>query len=693
MNSPATPENEYEPEIFYENNSVSGVVIQTPKMETANPAASQKPAGPSYEGRVDYFDLNMSVNGWALNLGDTEAPVTLELWADDLLLGNCETGLARPDVLNAFKCEGFPGYAFEGDILARARSYQEINPGVVFSIRPAQSTFLLKFTNSTPTAGSESIDDDEPESGADLTLLGRLSALESEAHGLYGIPVRADSCVGFIEAMARDENNLVWVIGWMQRDGMVDRPVIIQDDTKYAGGFVYTLFNRPDLPAEAAGFVGVLQTDWQPSAETTPIFFIQIGTGRHLRAVSPVNIVPKSTLVSYARPHWQTAESKYTLGLKQLVAQSQSWDILPEDYSAERMAVEEIQVIPKFGCFVTGWAISPTKTLDTLHLRAGQTVMSCDPSVITFKPRPDLATLLPNADDVLQRAGFSAFFEGDIDDADIGDLRLKIAYTDRTALNFQISPKQVRKINHSGAAARLQNIYPTIMAEPFFPRMAKALRRLDKLRARNITVLHAAPTSHALVFAAPRSQSDIYLMFAGIREHVNRLDKDTGVVILASSDEFRANIVFHFNELKAFTNHPVSLVFIEDVRLAAYAVPAVLEKHIQARTFVFVASSSYLSPAGWAAASQARDGLTFLDIRNPVQLSAPGQASFGCFAWNVPGLKAYLDRTDTPAGGLDSLPPAEKLMTLAKRVPDAANALFVASPSPLLHAINSRFES
>ncbi|EGF93572.1 hypothetical protein ABI_20120 [Asticcacaulis biprosthecium C19] len=293
----------------------------------------------------------------------------------------------------------------------------------------------------------------------------------------------------------------------------------------------------------------------------------------------------------------------------------------------------------------------------------------------------------------MQRAGFSAFFEGDIEDAEIGDLRLKIAYTDRTALNFQISPKQVRKISHSGAAARLQNIYPTIMAEPFFPRMAKALRRLDKQRARNITVLHAAPCQHAVVFAAPRSQSDIYLMFAGIREHMNALGKDTGIVILASPDEFRAAVVFHFNELKSFSDRPVSLIFVEDVRLAAYAVPSSLEKHIQAKTFVFVSSGTYLSAAGWAAVSQARDGLTFLDVGNPVQTTAPGEATFSCFAWSVAGLKAYLDRTDTPAGGLDSLPPAAKLMTLAKRVPDAANALFFPSPSPLLHAINSRFES
>ncbi|EGF93573.1 hypothetical protein ABI_20130 [Asticcacaulis biprosthecium C19] len=364
MNSPATPENEYEPEIFYENNSATGVVIGTGKAESPKleAALSQKPAGPVFEGRVDYFDLNSTINGWALNINESETPVTLELWADDQVLGACETGLPRPDVLNAFKCEGLPGYAFEGEILARARSYQEINPGVVFAIRTAGSGFTLKFTNSTPTSGSaEALDEEEPESGADLTLLGRLSALEGEAHGLYGIPVRPDSCIGFIEAMARDENNLIWVIGWMQRDGMVDRPVIIQDDAKYAGGFAYTLFNRPDLPAEAAGFVGLLQTDWQPSTDTAPLFFVQIGTGRHLRAVSPVNIVPKTTLVSYAKPHWQSAESKHTLGLKQLVAQSQSWDILPEDYSAERMAVEDVQVIPKFGCFVTGWALSPTK--------------------------------------------------------------------------------------------------------------------------------------------------------------------------------------------------------------------------------------------------------------------------------------------------------------------------------------------
>ncbi|ESQ73628.1 hypothetical protein [Asticcacaulis sp. AC402] len=706
MNSPATPENEYEPEIFYENNSIAGIL--TPKVETPlveAPVESQvdapiepevetpKPDIVRYEGRVDYFDLNSTINGWALNLNDSDAPVVLEFWADSMLLGTCETSLPRPDVLNAFKCSGLPGYAFEGETLAKARSYQEINPEVVFAVRPENSGFTLKFTNSTQPAETPETFQEEPETGADLALMGRLSALEGEAHSLYGIPVRADSCVGFIEAIARDENNLIWVIGWMQRDDLVDRPVIIQDDAKYAAGLAYTLFTRPDLPPEAAGFVGVLQTDWQPSTDTAPIFFIQIGTGRHLRAVNPINIVPKTTLISYARPHWQSAKSKHNLGLQHLVANSQSWDILPEDYSPERMAVEDVQVIAKFGCFVTGWAVSPTKKLDTLHLRAGQTVMSCDPAVITFKPRPDLSSVLPNGDDVLQRAGFSAFFEGDIEDTDINDLRLKIVYNDRTALNFQISPKQVRKISHSGGATRLQTIYPTIMAEPFFPRMAKALRRLDKQRARTITVLQAQTAAHAVVFATPRSQSDIFLMFAGIREHVNSLPNDTGIVILASSDEFRATAVFHFNELKRCTDHPVSLVFVEDVRLASYAVPAVLEKHVQAKTFAYVASGTHLSAAGWRAVSQAREGLTFFDVGNPVQPTAAGEASFSCFAWNVVGIKAYLDRTDTPAGGLESLPPASKLLTLARRVPGAASALFFPSPSPLLHAINSRFES
>lgn len=526
---------------------------------------------------------------------------------------------------------------------------------------------------------------------SDLDLLDRLALLRREALRLCDRPVRplAGNGIGFIEAAAMDEGGLVWIVGWMRRDALLDRPVVILDSSKIAAGFTYTMMPRSDLPEGAAAFIGVLQTEWNPSSFSKPFFFVSGEDQLYLEGLSPLRIIEKRAFVEHCSGLWAMATTGPTTGLRRLLQSSSSWAPLPDHFIAEKAAVDEVLILPGFGCFAKGWALSPARQPERFLLRLGKSVLVSSVTATMRTPRPDLGHIYSGADRMVEQAGFTAALPGDVDHAEPGDAALKVVYRDGSATVHPIAPGLIRRIGQGVSVERVLSFFPAIEAEAFFPDFARALSAQVATMAQELRPFSIEHRRDALVFAAPQDRSDLLLMFEHIARNVGELPEEAGIVILASQDANRAPVLRNCAELRRRSRRAVSLVFVPDVTLGAYALPALAELTGMER-FVYVADTVVLSASAWKALRWEGDEAVFFDLSDPA-LEEAGELgpSFECFGWSVSAWREWLVETPPGIGGVGTRPPPAHLLQRAHRVPAAAMTLGVRAPSRLVEAINA----
>ena len=530
-----------------------------------------------------------------------------------------------------------------------------------------------------------------PTASVELGLLDRLALLRREALRIRDRPVRPmpGNGIGFVEAAAMDEGGLVWIVGWMQRDALVDRPVVVLDSSKIAAGFAYTVMPRSDLPDGAVGFIGVLQTEWQPSAFSKPFLFINENDQLYLEGLSPLTILAKAALVEHCSGLWGIALTGPTNGLRRLLQNQSSWAPLPDHFIAEKAAVDEVLVLPHFGCFARGWALSPARQPERFLLRLGKTVLVSSVTATIHTPRPDLGHIYPGADRIVEQAGFTAAFPGDVDGAELGDAALKVVYRDGSASVHPIASGLVRRIGQGVNFERTLSFFPALESETFFRDFARAIRTQYAGVAQELRPLSVEQSRDALVFAAPHDRSDLLLMFDQIIRHVESLPEDTGVIILASQDANRASVLRCCTDLRRRAGRPVSLVFVPDVTLGAYALPVLAELTGMER-FFYVADTVMLSSSAWKALQWEDGAVTFLDLLDPaVEEAGDIGPSFECFGWSVRAWEEWLGEAQPLIGGVGMLPPPSRLLENARRVSGSAMRLGVPAPSRLAEAINA----
>ncbi len=640
-------------------------------------------------GQVEQFHLELGVEGWAVNNAEPGTPVVIEIFAGADRVGEGVADRLREDVGQALNVSPNAGFRFDSAALSELRTL--VNGGWLgkIEVRAVGADVPLFEVDSEAVQTSQGL---EPEavSGIEYDLLARLGMLRGDASRSRSRALRpvSENSRGFIESFAIDEGGLVWVVGWMRRDALADRPVVILDQIKTPAGFAYALIPREDLPSDATGFIGVLRTEWRPSPTSRPFFFISGDDQTYLETLMPINVLTKPALIEHCRDRWVAAQAGHATALVRLLQHAESWTPLPEHFVAERAAIEEVLFLANFGAFVTGWAVSPTKEVDRLLIRLGGNVLMADPGATVRQARPDLDNIYPGADQMLETAGFTAVFPGALDEGLLADAMLKILYRDGTSSNHPIPPGKVRKLGAAASLERMLRLFPSVAAEPFFPRLANAVRQMYAARAAVIRPLVPTQTDKALVFAVASSRSDIFLLFDRIVKEAERLPSDYGIVLLAEQDANRGATVQLVNAIRKRLNRPCGLYFVEDVSAAAYALPALLEA-VGARTFLFVGAHIALNQTGWDAATRLNDRLTFLEVSDPAIPEDPNRGpSFDCFAWSSAGWSGWLAEQPFLLGGAGAVPPSERLVAGARQVPVAADRSHLFAPTPFVTAVN-----
>ena len=594
-------------------------------------AGIEPPSGGT-DGRVERLDELFGVGGWAYDRAAPERALTVELWAGERLIATVETGGARPDVCAAHGVTATPGFSFEDDVRDAIRAAAAEGLTGELAVRIAGSD-----ANVPSVTVARSLEDIRRAGGDGMpahgdALLDRLSVHSQTAQGAIDQSLRPlpGKAIGFIEAISIDDAGLTWVVGWMQEDALRDRPVVVLDNGKYAGGFAYALFTRDDLPPGSKGYIGVLHTAWRASPDLAPFLFLADGSLRFLESLQPTPIRTRQAFAPLARDLLARSEDGYGEILRDLFHTVHSWSLEDVRNPADMVRIDELAILPGFGAFAKGWALSPSKDADRFVLKAGNRIVVAEPRSIARHERADLASVYPNVGQALATAGFVATFRGSFDEVRTDEMILKATWHDGSSTNQAVAPTVVRILGLTAPLDSARRFYPALEAEGFFADFAAHAARQTQVRAQAVQPYEVRAATGVIVMAAPATASDLFLAIDRAIRHADALPNDWGIAIVAQDDQRRALLLSLFADLKRATGRPCSLFLTRAVAPTTDTLPAVLDA-VGATRFAFAAADVLLTAEGWHALSDA-DELTLLGVDDPTAPAAPSHADLSAFA-------------------------------------------------------------
>ena len=467
-----------------------------------------------------------------------------------------------------------------------------------------------------------------------------------------GLPLQpvAANLRGFIETVAVDSSGVVWVCGWLAKDQPLEFPAILFDGRKHAAAVSLTSFPRADLPVQAHAVFGAILTDWRPGPGELELYlFFGEDLAFFQRGLKPVRVLETRAALEQFEQIRATCDRATALPLQRMITSAESW--LPDTARAggnAQASVDRILLLGGFGCLVEGWALSPTKRIESFALRFGDVVLRSEPLATYHKARPDLAVTFPDFGPLLERAGFVAAFRGVIDIDDISEPILKLVFTDGTSANQVVPAGAMRRIGHSVAPEAALALFPSLRHERFFGDFARALQRDARARLGSCEPWRLAPAERVVVLAVPADRSDAFLLAEQLRQAGLA---NVGLVLLAERGGIRPEILAIFAGLEASLGLPCSLLFVEDIRYAFYLLAEAL-RAVGARRFVFLGQGVFLAPEGWRTALAALAGGD--EGLHVFVLAAEGQAPASmsdCFAWTAAGFAALLPQVPMVLGG------------------------------------------
>lgn len=666
-------------------------MIQTDQRPTLISASLFDQAAESVRGQIDKFDPVTGIEGWAVDLADTDTALIVELLIGDAVVAQTTAERSRPDIAEALNLNVMAGFAFPDDISDRIVEIAASGTRGILRIRIAGTAYLLPSLTPPPDlhlllSGMSGLKTDGYRG---FDMMARLSALRTETTDLLRQPLRPlpENSLGFIESIAIDEAGLVWIGGWMKRAVQADQPVVIVDRQKISGAMGLTMFERADLGDEAYGIIGVLHSDWRPSPQSELFVYMGDGTS-YLQSLRPLNIVTKKSFTEHFAHRWPTCHTGHSSTLHYLLDHPDSWQ--PTDGASGpqvKASLEKVLVLPSFGCLVTGWALSPLKAIENFGLKFGSTILSCDTSSISFWPRPDLASLVPGCDLLTDRAGFVAIFRGAIPPRDLDNPIIKVLLSDGSASNHSVDMKVVQRLGRATSIDKVLHLYPSLRSESFFREFAAAVRQDARELAEAADPFKISACTRAMVLGVPAERSDAFLLFENIGHRVRGRRHGPGLVFIAGRGATRHTVIGLFQELAASTELPCSLFFVDDPAGSSYALPGILNQ-VGADRFAFAAPGVLLTDEGWAAATARDEGLTLITIEDAASHAQGDGLSLDCFAWNSAKLAEWLRIAPSFLGGLGSH--AARLLRddAARIIPDGAWYFRIPAGSLLTRAIN-----
>lgn len=645
----------------------------------------------SARGQIDRFDPVTGIEGWAIDLADSAKILTVELLIGDAIVAQTRTDRVRADIADALNTDVYAGFAFDDNIGDIICDMADGGLRGALRIRIADTPYLLQSVTPPPDldmlmSGLRGLRTDGYRG---FDMIARLSDLRAQTADLLRQPLRPlpDNSLGFIESLAIDEAGLVWIGGWMKRAIAVDQPIVIVDRQKISGAIALTIFEREDLGSDAHGIIGVLQSDWRPTA--TSELFVYLGDGKsYLESLRPLNIVSKKSFVEHFAHRWASCHTGHSATLRYLLDHPDSWQPTDGGAGAQvRASLEEVLVLPSFGCIVIGWALSPLKPIETFGIRFGSTVLRCDENSVAFRSRPDLHAVAPGCYQLTEQAGFVAVFRGVIPPRDLDSPVLKVLLADGSATNHSIDMKVVKRLGHATSIDHILTLYPSLRFESFFREFAAAVRQDARSQAEVCRQFKIAPCARAIIIGVPDERSDAFFLFDQIDSRVRGRRNGPGLVFVAGRGAARAAVVSQFEQLATRTGLACSLFFAGDPAGCNYALPTIL-RDIGADRFAFFAAGLIPTDEGWAAARAFEDGLTLMSIADAAVPGLNGRTSLECFGWNQASLSEWLRIAPSFLGGLAEDAARLLAQDAARIIEDGAFFLRPNASSPLAKAIN-----
>ncbi|RIY02709.1 hypothetical protein D3218_04965 [Aureimonas flava] len=611
-------------------------------------------------GRVERADPGHGVTGWVLNVDAPEAPTELELTVGDDALVLGASGLPHPPSdLRLGRATG-AAFRFGPEVFARLARLSPRRAAMRVGVRVAGTDVRLMPPGGRDPSVAELVAAwrggvlaaMSPQGGEDTRgerMLRRLAGLRAEALALCDRPLRplSDNDIGQIDAVHVGAEGQVWFVGWMKRGADTDFAAVVADREKLPAGGAVFRYERPDLNSTCVGVVGLLDTGWQPP----PVLrdgFVYLGRGAqfHLRYGPHTRVLRTDAFTAAFAQARPLAVGGHAEGLAAVLHSGGGWaagNAAAAGIAAEG-GIDKLLMAPGFGCFAEGWAVSPAKRVETFQMRLGDCVLTADEASTSFRPRADLAAVFGGGG-TTARAGFSTVLQGALPLDAGGAPLLRVVHDDGTGAVLRVEPKTLRRLDPVADGEELLALFPAIRHEPFWEAFLAAQGRELRRARRAPAVLRAEPCRTLVVLRLPGETGNLNLVFDRLARHLPELAPGTGLCVVADQGRGRAEALMRFEELRARTPAPLSLLAVPHGHDVLSELPFVLDR-LGPERFVHVGRGVVLVAAGWRAAAASLErrghGLDRFEILDDAGRPDRVDGAYGaaCFGWSTP---AFLD--------------------------------------------------
>lgn len=483
--------------------------------------------GGSVRGRVEQWNPQVGVVGWAARASGGTAPVEVELVAGSVVLASERTRVLRPDLKAAMPPhladEPWVGFRFSPPSLVLAASLRPEDRNKPLHVRDAESgtvlpgaelptgeemaALLFEGDGKSPLTVMSSPDD--PRSAQELVAM--LEALRHDAGALAMTPTNfpAEAHKGNIEVVTRVRRGLFIIGGWTL--GAVPRQsaaLVLLEGRKLPASIFCASYERADLPAGAVAFCGVLRTDanlWRGDQD----FILTFGEAeRFMRSWRPFKFLELPTGLA-----WLKNATKANAADKELISQSarigSDGPVTPEAVGGYA-SLDRVTIFPDFGALVRGWVLTPRGDLATVSVTHAAMGADATGDRIITNARPDLGTGFPPLADRTARSGFAALCIGSLAD-EPGQPAVELGLDDGTALIANASTQILRGGYSANSLGELATHFPAYAREAFFPELCRSFARTQMRQTPRVHHLHRREGARAVLFGMPFTASDARL--------------------------------------------------------------------------------------------------------------------------------------------------------------------------------------
>lgn len=623
-------------------------------------------------GRIERVDAGEGISGWVLCVDAPGAATDLELTVGEDAFHFGASGLAHPPSDLRLGHATRAAFHFGADVFARLARLSPRRAAMPVGVRVAGTDVrLMPPGGRDPTVGElvaawrgRVLANLSPRGSEDTRgdrMLRRLSGLRAEALGLRERPLRpiSDNEIGQIDAVHAGAEGQVWFVGWMKRGAESDFAAVIADREKLPAGGAVFRYERPDLNSTCVGVVGLLDTGWQPP----PVLrdgFVYLGHGAqfHLRYGPYTRVLRAEAFTAAFTQAQPLSVGGHAEGLAAVLHSGGNW--MAGNAAAAGIAAEggldRLLMVPGFGCFAEGWAVSPAKRIETFQMRIGDCVLTADEASTGFRPRADLAAVFGGGG-TTAHAGFSTVLQGALPADAAGAPLLRVVHDDGTGAVLRVEPKLLRRLDPVADGEELLALFPAIRHEPFWDAFIKAQQRNLAQARREPAVLAAAPAERLVVVRLPGEIGNLNLVFDRLARHLPELGEATGLCIVADGGRGRSEALMRFEELRGGTAAPLSLLAVPHGHDILSELPFVLAT-LNPERFVHVGRGIVPNAAGWRAAdaslSRRGHGLDRFEILDDAGRPdrVDGALGAACFGWSTAAFLAHAAETPALTRGL-----------------------------------------